>query len=241
MVFYNHYKIGAFWNKDLLLEENKEVGVARKIIYLKEKCLNKLETGEWTKDEYEKFTMAVRRMNVGRFIGFYDLAILYLELTNEECREEIEYLNNSGVINLNNKSGNFYGLMVDSIGELSAKIVSLSKLAISSEEKDIFVRFDEKREVYESILTQLNDPNSDYTNMIKETFACFVNKSVNNDSLKEKVLAMESVFVESQKKYIRTYLNEVIRQFENNKKPCYNNGNYDYGTKCMEYMKKRGN
>jgi len=232
MIFYNYSKIGNFWDKDNLLEAQQEVNTARKILTLKRRCLEKVKNQEWSEDDYKKFTLVVRKMNINRFLFFYDFCMLYLDLSNEECKKEIEFLNNSGLIYVTTKSNSFYELMASSISEFSAKVANLSQICINSDEKDIYARFENKIKYYETLLNELNDRNSDYTKVVLETFSSFIDSTVENKELKKKILSMENIIIDSKIKIVRNQLEKVNMSLENNKKHNYA-GNYAQMVKSM--------
>ena len=155
MIFYNYSKIGMFWDKDNLLEAKSEINIAKKILTLKRRCLEKVKNHEWSEDNYKKFTSVVRKMSVNRFLFFYDFCMLYLDLTNEESYKEIKFLNNSGLICVTSKSNSFYELMATSISEFSAKVANLSQVCMEPDDKDMHARFDNKVKYYENLLEEL--------------------------------------------------------------------------------------
>lgn len=218
MIYSDVERVSKYWEKEIYLEKNIDLEIAKKILYLKRKCLHKVQTQEWTIEEYKQFTNVVKKMKLYAFTNFYDLADAYLDLTKEECYEEMQYLNSTGLIHPTTKNNCFYELMAQSIYELRGKILGLGRIEIIEETGDHIQKFEKEITMYEDILAQLKDSNSQYYNSLKEVFELFIHKSVKNPQLKEKILNMEYMIINPNISYVRkrlAILNKQMSSFKN--------------------------
>lgn len=211
-------KVGKFWDETKYLENNIDVELAQKILSLRQKCLDKVTKKEWTLEEYKQFSKVIRKMMIDRFLTFYNLANLYLDLSIEECHTEINYLNQSGLINPSVSSNSFHELMAKSIYDFNGKILSLTNIILTEEEKrDRLLDNEHKIMAYKDILAQLKDPNSYYTNTLKEIFREIVETAVQNPKLKSNILNMESQIISCRIKNIRSIIEHLNCQLETKK------------------------
>lgn len=212
MLVFDETRVVKFWDNEVLLEKNLDNDAAKKILSFKKKCFEKIEAGELNIDEYHEIEMFVKKMLVNRFVDLYDIVMLYLDLSNEECRAEIEHLSNLEFIKYNVKSNAFYELMMSSIFELQSRILSLGSVKVTEEEINLPEDVEEEIEVYNDLMQQLKNPESDYVNLLKEVYRDFITTSVKNADLREKMLTLDYKIINSKMKFIRTFLISANRK-----------------------------
>ena len=217
MFVFEDSRITKYWQDESLLNKNIESELARKIISLKKKCLEKLENNEWTKNDYICFEKFIKKMRVNRFLSFYDLLTLYMDLPKCMCDIEINKLNEFDFINPTLKSDTHSELMVSTVYELYGQFLRLAQNPINESENDIYLDIDEKINMYQDIYNQLHDSNSEYYKLLKETFQNFVSKLVVNEELKANILNLEYIIFNKKIHHTNHALAKVNRAKENRK------------------------
>ena len=214
MVIFADSRVSTFWDNDALLEKNKDQEAAWKMYYLKSRCLEKIVDGEWTVEEYRQFEKPIKKMSFSRFIDFYDFIILYLDLSNKECQDEIKHLSQLDFIKRNLKHDSFQEVLVSSVCELQNNIFSLGRLPITEEEKKLTFNSDNKVSVYNDVLAQLKDSNSDYTNTLKNAYYDLMRQAVKNPELREKINALDYKLINIKKRNIRNSISKAVHASE---------------------------
>jgi len=195
MIDFRNDRVKRFWSNDALIKKHIDVDVILKISSLKEKCLSKVDNGEWTSEEYENFVKFINKMELERFSHYYDLIKLYLDLPENECRLEIEYLRQHNFIIPNDKINSFTLLLASSIYDLQAQIYKLASAKLTKEEENGFETFEERIEFYENLLKEIRDPNSNYNKVLLSAFNSFIESTVNNQTLKQQILDMNNIII----------------------------------------------
>lgn len=233
MQYYENNKVGKFWDETECLEKETKEILAKKILSLRQICLEKLENQEWTIQEYNDFIYIVKRMKLSRFSRFYDLIILYLNLSKEDCLLEIEKLNKSGLIRPTITTNSYTELLAKSVNDFYGKILSLTSVQLTEAEKgDRLLDNGHKRVFYNDIMAQLKDPNSDYVGIIRETLKNMIELAVEKQEIKEELLKLETEIINVRINTVRSKL-EIIERQNYIKKSLVSN------THCKQKMNTR--
>lgn len=208
----NDTKIGRFWDYPKEMINDKTPEEIKIIIDYREKALNKVETLEWTKDEYKHFSSTIKVISIKRFVNFIDVASVLLEMPRKVSQKEIDYLfmDHFFLSNIKNKS------KIHDLAELilfiQSKLYVISNLPMTEDEKDVTQNRDLTRpieeiiEIYENLFSQIQDVNSDYITILKEFYREWVNKNFNNQELKDVLLIQEQKIIDLKEKKIREHL-----------------------------------
>lgn len=223
-------RVSRFWDDEQKLKKNLyNDQVAWEIYTFKNRCLEKIVDGEWTVEEYTEFEKYIKRMLVSRFTDFYDLAMPYLDLSKEKCEAEIEYLSGLDFIKPNVKNNSFHQTMASSIFELNSRIMSLGTVPVTEEEKNLPTEPEKKSKIYEDIILELRDEDSDYVKVLKEVYKDFIDVAVKDPELKEKIMDLDYKIVDSRIKFVRRALsrnNRFIQSQKNREAFLYENEKY---------------
>ena len=234
MLICDETRVVKFWDNEALLEKNSDNNSANKILSFKRKCFKKVSAGELSMDEYREIETFVKNMFVNRFVDFYDMAILYLDLNKEDCYHEVQHLNSMGLVSNVDEFNSFYKLMMTSIFELHSKILSLGSVKVTHEEINPSEDILERIQLYNDLLSELKNLDSDYVNLLKEVYEDFINLYVKNADLREKMLTLDYKIINVKAKYIRTILaneNRKIVMRKNVEATCYKTAGLAKGRK----------
>ena len=234
MINFHGDKVNNFWDNERLLEKNKEEEVIVKIVSLKQKSLNKLNNNEWSQEEYNRFIVFIKNIRLDRFNDFYDFINLYLDLSRDESIIEIEKLNSLEFIKPKIKTSVFAEVFAAYVYEFNGQILSLAQRALTSEENDITIDIKDKVSMYEDMIVQLNNPESDYSKLLKDLYADIIEKSVVNIELKSKLLSLDSKTINSKIRYVRRQLTKYNRILETEKVKDADSYAFSYKFKNMK-------
>lgn len=207
-------RIGKNW--DLTDEQitDKTPAETKLIISYKNKFLSKVNTGEWTEDEYKKFSSGIKKMYIEAFINFIDIFDCFLELTKEEVLDEINNLIEKGLIK--NDTDVNIGFLSNAIVEICSRILSISYVCLNEDEKKANLTHKQHVELYSLVLEQLNNQDSDYVNLLISIFEEWTNKYISNEKLKTVILNKKEFIIKNKQIRVRKQLSTNLKIVKEN-------------------------
>lgn len=202
-------KVGTFWEYPIEKINEKTPEEIKIIINFKEFLLSKVQNNEWTSEEYDHFSRAVRSFGIRKFIDFVDVAYLLVNLNKQESEKIVSDLGSDHIFftSINNKS-KIHDL-AEVVNFIQSKLLSFTKICLTTEEKEIkSYSLEERIEIYESLLAQIQNPESDYLKMLKDVYKSWIEKSFCNQNLREVLLNYEAKII-MKKEYV---IKEDIRR-----------------------------
>ncbi len=204
----NDTKVGKYWEytEDQALIENNKIALG--IVEFRKKAENKVLIGEWTEEEYKKFSNTIKRIIANKFYEFIDIAVALLETTKEEIKEEIVFLSQTNFIS-NKTNASSAEKLANLIYTIQIKLFSISNYNLTEPEKSIIDSLDEKIKLYEDIIIQIQDPTSEYYKLYEEFYKEWVNKTFNDENIKNLLLSQQVKIIKRKQKNINSYLRKL--------------------------------
>lgn len=200
----NDTKVGKYWEytEDQALIENNKIALG--IVEFRKKAENKVLIGEWTEEEYKKFSNTIKRIIANKFYEFIDIAVALLETT----KEEIVFLSQTNFIS-NKTNASSAEKLANLIYTIQIKLFSISNYNLTEPEKSIIDSLDEKIKLYEDIIIQIQDPTSEYYKLYEEFYKEWVNKTFNDENIKNLLLSQQVKIIKRKQKNINSYLRKL--------------------------------
>lgn len=207
-------RIGKKW--DILDEQitDKTSDEEKLIVLYRNKFLAKVDSGEWTEKEFKNFSFTIKKMYIEAFIDFTGILDCFLELSKDDTLEvmnsliEKKFIKSEDEINIS--------FLANVIIEICSKILRISYMNISEDEKKVNLSHEELVGVYNSVLEQLDDPNSDYVNLLISTYEEWANNYFSNKKLKDVILSKKEFILKNKQERIRKQLGISLRLVNEN-------------------------
>ena len=198
----NVVRIGNFWDYPIEFVNEKTNPGLIKLILCREKIWRKVENNEWTEADYDSFSKIIKKTHLDIFVNFFDIVDFFINLDKEELIKVVENLINNDVIRDINLDESIICITANVIIKLQAKIMSIVLLSLSEEAK----KSEDLIKVYEDLLIDLDNPNSEHQIIFNSAFSDYINSNVQNNELKEIILNYSQKIPELKKMKIHNRL-----------------------------------
>ncbi len=189
-------KVGRYWDYD---QKNKNKIVndeIRMITEYQKMAFQQVLNGTWSEEEYNHFSSEIKQVYIYHFVSFIDLYKSVFNIAYPEMLKELSNLLNNKVLrpSLNYKS--IPQLIARADRDLQSRLMSFSKMPFIEEEKGPYNSDEEKLEIYQRILKELKNPDSDYNQLFQMALVAWVEENIKNDELKNVILANADILLQ---------------------------------------------
>jgi len=197
-------KVGTYWEYSIEKINEQTPEEIKIIVGFRELLLNKVKNNEWTSEEYNHFSGTVRSFKIRRFTDFVEVAYLLVNLNKKESEKIVSDLASDNIFftNINNK------LKIRDLAEvvnfIQSKVFSFTRICLTKEENEInSYSLEERIEICENLLIQIQNQESNYINTLKEVYRSWVEKNFYNEKLKQVLLNYEEKIIIKKENYVK--------------------------------------
>lgn len=182
-------KVGRYWDYEQKNDNKMVSNEIRMITEYQKRAFQQVLNGTWSEEEYDHFSSEIKQVYIYNFVNFIDLYMAVFTISYREILKELSNLLNNKVLRPSPNYKSVPQLIAKTLRELQNKLMSFSKMPFDEREKGPYSSNEEKREIYQQILRELENPNSSYNELFQKTWMTWVNENIENEALKNIVLA----------------------------------------------------
>jgi len=199
----NETKIGKFWDyeKEKINKETKEEII--KIVNFRELVSTKVDTKEWTEEEYMHFTSIIKQLRLKVFLEFIEVANTIVQMPQLNCYKELINLLNKKLLETSPDYKSIPHMIAYTISGIESRLFSISLAPIAEEETHINESIGDRISFYEELYKELNNKDSIFTKCFEETFDKWVNDNFTTTELKSILLDQKQHLINIKKNNIK--------------------------------------
>ena len=155
--------------------------------------------GQWEKKEYTNAIGIIKQIKIYRFIDFKNVFDVLIEMDDNDFKQELEILQAKNVVQIEKNGASVAELKVIVFNQVLSKMLSFTRMAITTAEKDYNKTPEEEIELYTELKREIDNKDSDYIQLFISTYEDWVENNFTNDLLKRIILSKIEILTE--KKY----------------------------------------